>query len=99
MSPKVGSVSRSAVPTYVSNGSPTVTDGVTADGIAFLLEVSAVLGKLVMAGLVLPCRFTKALTGDSHHSALVSQSPRSSAIVCGNFKLVVKSEVSWSVAS
>jgi len=33
---------------------------VIADGIVFLLEVNSVLGKLVMAALVLPCRFTKA---------------------------------------
>ena len=47
LAPKVGSVSRSTVPTCVSNDA---TDGVIADGIAFLLEVSSVLGKLVMAG-------------------------------------------------
>ena len=83
-------MSRSAVPTCVSNNSPIATDGVIADGIVFLLEVNSVLGKLVMAALVLPCRFTAALTGDSHHSALVSQSLNFCTIVCGNFKLGVK---------
>ena len=91
-------VSRFAVPTCVSNDSPIATDGVLADGIAFLLEVNSVLEKLVMTALVLPCRFTKALIGDSHHYALVSQSPKFRNIVCGNFKLGVKNEVSWSVA-
>ena len=90
LAPKVGSVSRSAVHTCVSNNSPIATDGVIADGIVFLLEVNYFLGKLLMAALVLPCRFTKALAGDSHHSAIVSQSPKFRNIVCGNFKLGVK---------
>ena len=76
LAPKVSVVSRSAVPTCVSNNSPIATDGVISDGIVFLLEVNSVLGKLVMAALVLPCRFKKALAGDSYHSALVSQSPK-----------------------
>ena len=90
LAPKVGFVSRSVVPTCVSNDSPIAKDGVLADGIALLLEVNSVLGKLVMAALVLPCRFTKALTGDSQHSAFVSQSPKFRNTVCGNFKLGVK---------